>query len=52
LLRCCAIEIHERALFDFLTLELIPASPGDNLIAVEIVRMSEGNAVVTQRLRL
>ena len=30
------IAVHERALFDYLTLELSPAFPGDRLIAVEI----------------
>lgn len=39
------IAVHERALFDYLTLELSPAFPGDSLIAVEITKNFEGNAV-------
>jgi exonuclease SbcC len=55
LLRCAAprsqvlIAVHERALFDYLTLELSPAFPGDSLIAVEITRTFEGQAVATRR---
>lgn len=41
------VAVHERALFDYLTLELSPAFPGDSLIAVEIARNFEGNAVAT-----
>ncbi|WP_413728238.1 AAA family ATPase [Sodalis sp. RH19] len=43
------IAVHERALFDYLTLELSPAFPGDSLITVEITRNFEGDAVVTPR---
>jgi hypothetical protein len=49
LLRCCAIvrscAVHERALFDYLRLELSPAFPEGSLIAVEIMRTFEGKAV-------
>jgi hypothetical protein len=31
--RQVVIAVHERALFDYLTLELSPAFPGDSLIA-------------------
>jgi len=41
------IAVHDRALFDYLTLELSPVFPGDSLIAVEITRTLEGTAVVT-----
>lgn len=43
------IAVHERALFDYLTLELSPAFPGDSLIAVEITRNFDGEAVATPR---
>lgn len=43
------IAVHERALFDYLILELSPAFVGDSLIAVEITRNFEGDAVATPR---
>lgn len=43
------IAVHERALFDYLTLELSPAFPGDSLITVEITRNFDGDAVATPR---
>jgi exonuclease SbcC len=43
------IAVHERALFDYLTLELSPAFPGDSLIAVEITRNATGDAVANPR---
>lgn len=39
------IAVHERALFDYLTLELSPAFPGDSLITVEVTRNFEGDAI-------
>jgi len=45
-----AVAAHERALFDYLTLELSPAFPGDTLIFVEISRNFEGTAVATPRV--
>jgi len=36
------IAVHEKALFDYLTLELSPASEGDNLITVELSRNAVG----------
>lgn len=39
------IAVHERALFEYLTLELSPAFAGDSLITVEISRNFEGDAV-------
>lgn len=47
--RQIVIAVHERALFDYLTLELSPAFPGDSLIAVEITRNFEDEAVATPR---
>ncbi|MER9174405.1 AAA family ATPase [Mesorhizobium sp. M0955] len=41
------VAVHERALFDYLTLELSPAFPGDSLIAVEVTRNFDGDAVAT-----
>lgn len=40
------IAVHERALFDYLTLELSPAFAGDSLITVEISRNFAGDAMV------
>ncbi|TDT92513.1 exonuclease SbcC [Azorhizobium sp. AG788] len=39
------IAVHERALFEYLTLELSPAFAGDSLITVEISRNFGGDAV-------
>jgi exonuclease SbcC len=39
------IAVHERALFEYLTLELSPAFPGDSLITVEISRNFAGDAM-------
>jgi DNA repair protein SbcC/Rad50 len=47
--RQIVIAVHERTLFDYLTLELGPAFPGDSLIAVEITRNFEGEAVAMPR---
>lgn len=44
------VAVHERALFDYLTLELSPAFPGDTLISVEISRNFEGTTVATPRV--
>lgn len=41
------VAVHERALFDYLSLELSPSFPGDSLIAVEITRNFDGDAVAT-----
>jgi exonuclease SbcC len=41
------LAVHERALFDYLTLELSPASPGDSLITIEISRNFSNETVVT-----
>jgi NAD(P)-dependent dehydrogenase (short-subunit alcohol dehydrogenase family) len=47
--RQVVIAVHERALFDYLEVELSPAFPGDSLIAVEMTRTFEAKAVVTPR---
>jgi exonuclease SbcC len=47
--RQLVVTVHERALFDYLMLELSPAFPSDDLIAVEITRNFEGDAVATPR---
>ena len=41
------VAVHERALFDYLTLELSPAFDGDSLISVEISRNFDGEAIAT-----
>lgn len=41
------ISIHERQLFDYLTLELSPAFVGDKLITVEISKSAEGSTEYT-----
>lgn len=43
------VAVHERALFDYLILELSPSYPGDSLIAVEISRNFEGDAIAKPR---
>lgn len=45
--RQLVVAVHERALFDYLMLELSPAFPGDSLISVEITRNFDGDAVAT-----
>ena len=41
------VAVHERALFDYLTLELSPAFSGDSLISVEISKNFSGDTVVS-----
>lgn len=43
--RQVVVAVHERALFDYLTLELSPAFLGDSLITVEVTRSFEGDAI-------
>jgi DNA repair protein SbcC/Rad50 len=43
--RQIVIAVHERPLFDYLTLELSPAFPGDHLITVELSRQNGGSSV-------
>ena len=39
------VAVHERALFDYLSLELSPAFAGDSLITIEISRSFDGRTV-------
>ena len=41
-LRQIIIAVHDRQLFDYLTLELSPAFEGDQLITVELSRSIDG----------
>lgn len=43
------IAVHEKALFDYLTLELSPATPDDTLLTVEISREANGDAKATPK---
>lgn len=43
--RQVVVAVHERALFDYLTLELSPSFAGDSLITVEITRNFDGDTV-------
>ena len=45
--RQVVLAVHERALFDYLTLEMSPAFAGDSLITVEISRNYEGTTVAS-----
>jgi exonuclease SbcC len=48
--RQIVVAVHERALFDYLSLELSPSFPGDSLIAVEISRNFDGDSVADPRV--
>lgn len=48
--RQLVVAVHERALFDYLTLELSPAFPGDTLISVEISRNINGDTIAMPRI--
>jgi exonuclease SbcC len=43
------VAVHERALFEYLTLELSPAFAGDSLLAVEISRSFDGQTIAEPR---
>ena len=45
--RQIVLAVHDRALFDYLMLELSPAFEGDRLITVELSRTSDGTAIAT-----
>lgn len=49
--RQVVIAIHERALFDYLTLELSPAFEGDRLITVELKTQTDGSTFAEQYYR-
>lgn len=44
--RRVVIAVHERALFDYLALELSPANPDDGLVTVELSRAPDGSTSV------
>ena len=43
--RQLVIAVHERALFDYLCLELGPTREGDSLLAIELARNRDANGV-------
>jgi exonuclease SbcC len=45
--RQIVLAVHDRALFDYLMLELSPAFEGDRLITVELSRTGDGTAIAT-----
>jgi exonuclease SbcC len=45
------IAVHERALFDYLALELSPAQPGETLITIEMTRNPDGASTLTPSTR-
>jgi exonuclease SbcC len=45
------IAVHERALFDYLALELSPAYASDRLITVELGRAADGNTIATWEIK-
>jgi exonuclease SbcC len=47
--RHLVIAVHERALFEYLSLELSPTSPEERLVAVELTRSLEGDTIATPR---
>lgn len=49
--RQVVIAIHERALFDYLTLELSPAFEGDRLITVELKKQTDGSTSAEPKYR-
>ena len=44
------LAVHDRALFDYLTLELSPAFEGDRLITVELSKTFDGKSVAAPRV--
>jgi len=44
------IAVHEKPLFDYLTLELSPSFQGDTLITVELGRSANGDSLATTRV--
>ncbi|MET0374400.1 MAG: hypothetical protein ABW128_09100 [Rhizorhabdus sp.] len=47
--RQIVIAVHNRALFDYLVLEMTPAFPGDELITVEFERSAAGELRIDPR---
>jgi exonuclease SbcC len=44
------LAVHDRALFDYLTLELSPAFEGDSLITIELSKTFDGTSVASPRV--
>jgi DNA repair exonuclease SbcCD ATPase subunit len=44
------LAVHDRALFDYLTLELSPAFEGDRLITVELSKTFDGKSIAAPRV--
>jgi exonuclease SbcC len=44
------IAVHEKPLFDYLTLELSPSFDGDTLVTVELGRTANGDSLATTRV--
>lgn len=44
------VAVHEKPLFDYLTLELSPSFDGDKLITVELGRTANGDSLATTRV--
>ncbi|PZQ78232.1 DNA replication and repair protein RecF [Xylophilus ampelinus] len=44
------IAVHEKPLFDYLTLELSPSFDGDTLVTVELGRSANGDSLATTRV--
>jgi exonuclease SbcC len=44
------LAVHDRALFEYLTLELSPAFENDRLMTIELSRTTDGDSIATPRL--
>jgi exonuclease SbcC len=44
------IAVHEKQLFDYLSLELFPAFEGDRLITVELSKNAEGESFAQHQI--
>lgn len=44
------VAVHEKALFDYLALELSPSFDGDSLITIELGRAANGDSLATTRV--
>lgn len=45
--RQIVIAVHDRALFEYLTLELSPVDPDERLVTLEVERSKDGDTIVT-----
>ena len=45
------IAVHEKALFDYLSLELSPASQNDRLITIEVSKRNDGATDIDQKIK-